>query len=254
MLVYTITQHNDTIYFSTSDSGIFGFPADSPAAMKRLAYAGHLPIRSIAFASSGMLYAGSYNSGVRYFRNDTLLPLPWAPQLSWSIKFDEEGSLWLAGTHGIYRQRRDSLVVFNTMNGGHDIAFCDGQVAIAHMGGISVFDMKTGALVREFCKGVICWTIARYDSLFIGGGLNLCVIIHKENCRKISLGPQNNMLWSAALDRTGTLYMGTQEGLYCVKTGGDEARCIGLKGVCIKSVLLDNKGRLWVGRFNKYKK
>ena len=254
MLVYNIAQHNDSIYFSTSDNGIFSFPAAAPGAMKRLATAGHLPIRSIVFASDGTLYAGSYYSGVHYFKNDTLLPLSWARQLSWSIKFDDDGSLWLAGTHGIYRQRHDSLVAFSTMGGGHDVAFCGGLVAIAHMGGISVFDMKTGAIIREFCKGVICWTIARYDSLLIGGGLNLCVIINKETCKKINLGPKNNMLWSTALDRTGMLYLGTQEGLYRVKAGSDEARCIGLKGVCIKSLLIDNKGRLWVGRFNKYKK
>ena len=83
MLVYNIAQHNDSIYFSTSDNGIFSFPATAPGAMKRLATAGHLPIRSIAFASNGTLYAGSYYSGVHYFKNDTLLPLSWARQLSW---------------------------------------------------------------------------------------------------------------------------------------------------------------------------
>jgi hypothetical protein len=254
MLVYNIDQHNDSIYFSTADSGIYGFPADAPGAMTRVAAAGHLPIRSIAFASDERLYACSYFSGVLYMRGDTLIPLSWAQRPSWSMKFDADGSLWLAGIHGIYRQRRDSLVVFNAMSGGHDIAFRGNQVAVAHMGGISVFDMKTGAMIREFCKGVICWTITRYDSLFVGGGLNLCVIIYKESCKKISLGPRNNMLWSTALDPTGTLYLGTQEGLYCVKAGSDEARCIGLKGVCVKSVLIDNKGRLWVGRFNRYKK
>jgi ligand-binding sensor domain-containing protein len=254
MLVYNIAYHNDSIYFSTADSGIYGFPADAPGAMKRLASARHLPIRSIAFGQGHRLYASSYNSGVHYVHDDTLLPLSWAGQPAWSIKSDTNGSLWLAGINGIYRQRCDSLVVFGSVGGSHDIAFFGNLVAIAHMGGISVFDMQTGALVREFCKGVICWTISRYDSLLIGGGLNLCVIIDKDSCKKIPFGPKNNMLWSTALDRTGALYMGTQEGLYRVKTGSGAAQCVGLQGVCIKSLLIDNKGRLWVGRYHKYKK
>jgi hypothetical protein len=254
MLVYNITQHNDSIYFSTADSGIFGFSADAPGATKRVAASGHLPIRSIAFGNDRRLYASSYYSGVQYACNDTLLPLSWARQPSWSMKFDPDGALWLAGIHGIYRQLHDSLILFSAISGTHDIAFCGGQVAVAHMNGISVFDMHTGAVVREFCKGVICWTIARYDTFFVGGGLNLCVIINKENCTRISLGPRNNMLWSTALGPNGTLYLGTQEGLFKAEAGDTSARCIGLKGVCIKSLLIDHKGRLWAGRYYKYKK
>lgn len=254
MHVYSIACHDGSIFFSTADSGVFRFPADTVSAVRRIAAAGHLPIRSIVFGRDGRLYASSYYSGVYYVRNDSLLPLAWAQQPSWSMKFDDDGSLWLAGLHGIYRQQRDSLIKFSAINGGHDIAFCKGLVAIAHSGGISVFDMQTGLMVREFCKGAICWTITRYDTLFIGGGLDLCVIINKESCKKISLGPKKNMLWSTALDPKGALYLGTQEGLYRAEPGSEKAQCIGLRGICIKSLLIDRKGRLWVGRYYKYKK
>ena len=118
MHVYSIACHDGSIFFSTADSGIFRFPADTASAVRRIASAGHLPIRSIAFGRDGRLYASSYYSGVYYVRDDSLLPLAWAQQPSWSMKFDDDGSLWLAGLHGIYRQQRDSLVKFSAISGG----------------------------------------------------------------------------------------------------------------------------------------
>jgi hypothetical protein len=252
MHVYYVTQHNDSMYVATVDSGIFSFPINAPDKIRRVAYARNIPIRSIAFSPNNALFAASYRSGVMRVTSDSLMPVMWAPQQAWSIKFDSTGNFWLAGIFGIYKQRHDSLFAFGKIRGCHDIAFYKGLIAVAGMQGISLFDPLSGALVREFCKGMVCWSLTRYDSLLIGGGQNLCAIIKNDSCTTIHFGPKNNLLWSTALDAHGNLYMGTQEGLFRADKGNEKAHCVGFKGMCIKSVCIDSRGKLWVGRFFKY--
>jgi ligand-binding sensor domain-containing protein len=249
--VYSIKQHNDSIYFSTSEDGIFQFHPDHPETLRRVGRVGRLPFRSIVFKEDGKLYSSSYYSGVYRAEKDTLLPVLWAQYPAWSMKQDAQGALWLAGTMGVRFERNDSMIYFKTPYDAHDIAFLGNEVAVAHMQGISVFDRKSGNLSREYCKGVVCWTITAYDSLFIAGGLGLCAIITKDKCRNIVLEPKDNMVWSIEKDSRDTLFLGTQKGLFRVAPGSDRAQCIGLYGRCVKSLLIDKKGRLWAGRFYK---
>lgn len=246
--VYCIQKHNDSLYFSTSDSGIFRFSPQNPNAIAHVARAGNLPIRSMVFAKEG-LYAASYYAGVHYLSKDSLLPLIHFPWPAWSIKLGPDGNLWLAGLHGIFRQQSDSLVLFNRRGEVHDLAFYGNELAVAQRNGIFIFNRETGELKREFLKDAVCWTITTYDSLFIGGGLNVCGIINKDVCATISFGPKGNMVWSTALDKNGALYLGTQKGLYRAERGIATARCVGFKNICIKSLAFDDNGRLWVGRF-----
>jgi ligand-binding sensor domain-containing protein len=282
LYVYNIQQHNGSIYFSTLDSGLFRFSPDHPEAFKRIAGKRGLPLRSIAIAKDGSLYVASYQDIVHYYARDTILPLYRTPrraatnkvqdtvnnalrdrdstprfsvpQRAWSIKIDDDGVLWIAGLLGIFRARPDSTVRFGSIGEVHDIAFFGEEIAVAHAGGISLFAKNSGALTREFCKGVNCWTIARYDSLLVGGGANVFAIIDKGNCRTIPLGPGHNLLWSTARDASGTFYCATQKGLYRVKPGATRMEYAGFRGECIKSLLVDTKGRLWVGRFSKNKR
>ena len=249
MHIYNIQQHNDSIYFSTVDSGIFRFSPEKPDTFHRVGKKYRHPVRSIAFSKNGPCYASSYFSDL--YSRDSLLPFVLFPQPAWSIKIDDSGKPWLAGLYGIYRSQADSLVLFNRLTGVHDIAFRNKELAVAHKDGISIFDRETGALVKEFCKGVICWTINQFDSLLIGGGRNICVIIDKDQCKSITFGPSRNMLWAVALASDGTLYLATQKGLYRALKNEKKARCIGFKGICVKSLLIDNHGRLWIGRFTK---
>jgi hypothetical protein len=249
MYIYNIQQHNDSIYFSTLESGIFRFSPDCPDSFLRVGGHYRHPVRSIAFSKTGACFAASYQ--VPLHSRDSLRPFLLLPQPAWSIKIDAEGTPWLAGIRCVFKQRNDSLIPFNRAGEAHDIAFVGKEIAVAHKNGISIFNKETGALIREFCKGVLFWTITNYDSLFIGGGLNRCVIIDKDKCKTITFGPKSNMVWSVALDSAGTLYLATQKGLYRAKKGRDKAQCIGFRGTCIKSLLIDNKDRLWVGRFSK---
>ena len=251
MYIYNLQQHNDSIYVATQDSGIFRFSPDCPDSLFRVGGRYTHPVRSIVFSKNGACYACSYTPFLH--SRDSLLPFTLLPQPAWSIKIDAENILWIAGVRSIFRQKNDSLVSFNHFGEAHDIAFVGNQIAVAHRNGISIFNKESGALVREFCKGVICWTIMQFDSLFIGGGLNSCVIINKENCKIITFGPEKNMLWSVAVNPSGILYLGTQKGLFRANKDSPSAICIGFRGICIKSLLIDNKGRLWIGRFAKDK-
>ncbi len=252
MHVYNIQQHNDSIYFSTLDSGIFRFSPEYPDSTVRVGGRYNYPIRSIAFSRNGSCFAASYNATLR--SGDSLFPFYLIRQPAWSIKIDGNDTLWVAGTRGIFKLKNDSLVMFNRMGEVHDIAFAGDEMAVAHKEGISVYHRGTGALLREFCKGVICWTITQHDSLLIGGGQNVCVIIHKDKCKTVTFGPEKNMLWSAVLDSAGTLFLATQKGLYRAAKGRDAARLIGYRKTCIKSLFIDTKGRLWIGRFSKEKR
>jgi hypothetical protein len=251
MQVYSVQRHGDSIYFSTADSGVFRFSPSSPDSIRRVGKPYRHPVRSLAFSKSGDCFAVSYFSDIR--TGDSLLPCILFPQPAWSVKTDEKGDPWLAGIGGIYRRRGDSLVTWSRMSDVHDIAFFGKEVAVAHRGGISLFDRETGALTREYCKGVVCWTVGIFDSLCIGGGLNVCAIIDKSGCKTVIFGPQRNMVWSIARMPDGTLYLATQSGLFRAEKGADRAQLAGFRGICIKSILLDDKGRLWIGRFSKNK-
>jgi hypothetical protein len=254
--VYVVQQHNDSLYFATLDSGIFRFSPDFPTATTRVGRRNSIPIRSIAFSKEGKCYAASYYSGVHYAAADTLLPIVGLQEPAWSIKINTDGTIWLAGTRGIFKQQADSLVLWNSMKDAHDLAFNGNELAVAHNNGISLFNIETGVLVSEFCKGMRCWSITQFDSLFVGGGQNRCIIINKEKSKTITFGPPKNLLWATALDSAGNLYLATQKGLYFAQKNQDKAVCVGARGICIKSIIFDKKGRLWVGKFvkNPYKK
>jgi ligand-binding sensor domain-containing protein len=251
---YSIKQHNDSIYFSTSEDGVFRFHPDNPGAVVRVAGNRKLPFRSLAFTKDQTLLASSYYAGVHYAQGDTMLPLRWAPYECWSMKLDENGLMWCAGSFGVFRQKADSLVRFVSLREAHDVALYKEQCAIAHLNGVSILDRESGRPIREFCKGVIFWTVTTMDSLFIAGGLNQCLIINQNNCRNIWFGPPGNMAWAIERDSLGTLYLGTQKGLFRCATGSDTAECMAMEGTCIKSLLIDNRGRLWAGRFYSKKR
>ena len=249
--VYSIKQHNDSIYFSTSEDGIFQFHPDHPGALRRIARCGRLPFRSMVFKNDGKLLSSSYYSGVYCAEKDTMLPVVWAQYPAWSMKQDAQGALWLAGTMGVRFERNDSMVLFKALFDAHDVAFLGREIAVAHMGGVSVFDRESGNCTREYCKGVVCWAVTSYDSILVVGGLGLCAVITRNRCRNIVLEPKNNMVWSIEKDSRDTLFLGTQKGLFRVAPGSDSARCVGLGGQCVKSLLIDKSGRLWAGRFYK---
>lgn len=251
--VYHIKQHNDSLYFSTLNSGMYRFHPDRPESVRRVGGRGNLPFRSFVFLNDTLL-ASSYHDGMYRAVSDTMVPFSAAPYPAWSVKLDEDNNLWLAGTRGIWRQNQGAFQEFNSRTDAHDIAFYNGTAAVAHGKGITIFDKQSGRIERELAKGVVCWTVKTYDSLLIGGGQNHCYIIGNDTSREFLLGPSSNALWDTERDGSGIIYCGTQQGLYRIDPASNTVACIGSKGVCIKSLCLDSKGRLWAGRFGGKRK
>jgi ligand-binding sensor domain-containing protein len=205
----------------------------------------------MVFRKDGRLFTSSYYAGVYYAEKDTLLPLRYAPFPAWSMKLDDHGAFWLAATQGIMCERGDTVVRFKDVRDAHDIAFRGDTVAVAHMKGISLFDRETGRSVADYCKGIVCWTLVRFDSVLVAGGSNVCAIIGEGGCRLVRVPPAGNMVWAIERDSSGALFLGTQKGLFRAGPRAETAECVGCAGQCVKSLLFDKKGRLWVGTFYK---
>jgi hypothetical protein len=94
-------------------------------------------------------------------------------------------------------------------------------------------------------------TTTVHDSILICGGVECCVILSGKEIRTVKLGPENNIPWTCTVDSTNSIILATEKGLYQIKNGEKKARCIGYYNKCIKSVFVDSKGTLRVGRYFK---
>jgi len=248
--VYSIAQHADSLYFSTLESGIFRFHPDRPGAVQRVAGYRRMPFRTLCFDEKSRLLASSYYAGVFAAAADTMVPVRWAQRPAWAMRLDEQNRMWLACDQGVFRQRGDSLVRFCSVWDAHDVAFFHGRVAVASMRGISLYESETGSLVKQYAPGLVCWSVTSYDSLLIGGGVERCLVISRKGCREIRFGPHGNILWGTAL-RNDTLHLATQRGVYQAGLSDTIANLAGFNNICVKSVFVDAKGRLWAACFAK---
>ena len=248
--VYTIIERNDSLYYATQSGEIFRMSPDSPAVSPtRLGLKHFRPIRGLGFTKDGTFYAASYETGVHRVFADTLRPLPKMGRTAWAMKIDDFDRIWLAGRQGVYKQQGDTLVKTTDLHEAYDIDFYKGALVAAHRRGVTLYDSATGIADTTFCKGFICWTIDVFDTLLIAGGVEVCTIINGKNAINIRIGPKNNIPWSITRDTTGSIFLGTQKGLFRVSPAEGKAQCIDFAGKCIKSVFVDRSGRLWVGRY-----
>jgi ligand-binding sensor domain-containing protein len=251
--VYSIKQHNDSIYFSTSEKGIYRFKTDQPNKIDLVAASGKIPFRSLVFKDNGTLFASSYYTGVYILKSEKLIPLLWAQYPCWSMKKDENNSLWIAGTKGIFFEKDSNMILFKEMYDAHDIAICKDKIFIAHMKGITVYDRQnSNRIIKNICKDTVFWAIKNYnDSLIIAGGLGVCLIIKKEQIIKIPVQPKNNMIWAIDKNNNNFIFLGTQKGLFRIAPNQTKAEIVAYKNKCIKSIFIDSNGILWVGTFYK---
>ncbi|MBN1575165.1 MAG: hypothetical protein JW913_01335 [Chitinispirillaceae bacterium] len=249
--IYTIIGHNDSLFFSTPSGEIFSISPENPDVITRFGMNRFHPIRGLAFKKNGDLFAASYQTGVHRVLADTLIALPRMWRMAWSMKLDGYDNIWLAGRQGVFRQRGDTLIKFTGLHEAYDVDFHLGKCAVAHRDGITIYDTADGTAITTFCKNTVCWSIDIDGSLLIGTGSEVCVLVSPGDTTIIPIGPEKNIPWTAARDRNGTIYLGTQKGLFRIKPGARKAKCIGFKGKCIKSLFIDRKGRLWVGKYFK---
>lgn len=249
--VYSIVEHNDSLYCSTQSGMTFRLHPGRPDSVTRLGLQRFLPLRTLGFLSSGDLLASSYEGGVYRILDDTLTPVPGIRRMAWSMKIDANDNIWLAGKQGVFRQMGDTLLRVTGLSEAYDVDFYRGRLAVAHRDGITFYDSSTGVPERTLCKGTICWSIDVVDPLLIGTGVETCVLVNDPAVTSITIGPKHNLPWAAVRDTAGTVYLATQRGLFRILPGKKKAECIGFKGKCIKSVCIDQTGRLWVGKYFK---
>ncbi|HEX2957057.1 MAG TPA: hypothetical protein VHP36_00575 [Chitinispirillaceae bacterium] len=249
--VYKIVEHNDSIYYSTPSGEIFRFHTDNPDSIVLLARKKGCPIRGLAFKKDGTLIISSYEYGIHRLSNDSLAAVPKMGRRAWAMKLDNFDNIWLAGRWGVFRQKNDTLIKFTDLREAYDVDFYQGYLAVAHRSGITLYDTSIGQIEKTFSSTEIFWTIDIFDSLLTVGGVQTCALIQNQNEKYVPLGEKYNIPWSIVKDSNGNLFLGTEKGLYRIRSGKLKAECISFKGKCIKSLLIDSKGRLWVGRYFK---
>jgi hypothetical protein len=250
--VYSIKQHGDSIYYSTNSGEIYSINTGRADKPRLIGSRKNHPIRSLLFTNDGAIFTCSYRSGIYKVINDSLCMRSCWNYPAWSMKTDHDGNIWLAGRSGIYKQFGDIFKSFGDMKEAFDLAFYNTDLVVAHYNGISIFDINTGKLQKTLCMDTTCWmTTTVHDSLLICGGIECCIIIDGDKIRTVKLGPKNNIPWACAIDSYNSIFLATEYGLYQIKEGDKKARCIGYHNKCIKSVLIDNNGTLWVGSFFK---
>lgn len=248
--VYTITEHNDSIYFSTQTGNVFRFDPDNPDSIVRVAKKTNYPIRGLAFKKDGTLYASSYQSGIHRLVVDSFVADPKMWRTGWAMKLDAYENVWLAGLQGVFRQKGDTLVKFADLHEAYDVDFYHGKLAVAHRRGITLYDTSTAQPIKTFERNTVCWTIDIFDdSLVTGGYIGACGLIDNRGERYVTLRHDGDVPWSIVRNADGDLVLGTQKGLFRIKRGGTKMECIGFRGKCIKSLFVDHHGRLWVGRY-----
>lgn len=247
--VYAIKEHGDSIYYSTNRGEVFRFHPDSPDSQTVTGVKKDHPIRTFLFSDDNRLFACSYRSGLYVIKNESLYTRSSWYHQAWSMKTDPDGNIWLAAKDGVYRQKNDTFERVTDLREAFDLDFYNKELIVAHYRGISFYDYKSGTLKRSICKDTICWMCTSIGSRLICGGVECCIIIENNIMETYKLGPEQNIPWTCTVDSAGTVILATEKGLYKIDGISGKATCIGYYQKCIKSVLFDRKGRLWVGTY-----
>ena len=247
--VYSIIEHGDSLYFSTQRGEVFRFSPENPDSLTRMGLPHFRPLRTLLFGNDDILYASSYETGVQIVKEDTLIPVPQLWQNSWAMKKDPFGTIWLAGRQGVFKDGGDTLIRKTALHDANDVDFYNGHLVVAHRRGVTFFDTCTGKPDTTFCPGTIFWSIDIFDSLLVAGGVERCALIRGHHCRVLTLKPHYTIPWSAARDRSGTIYLATQKGLFSLNTATLKTHVIAYKDSCVKSVFVDSDNRLWIGEY-----
>ncbi len=247
--VYSIIERRDSLYCSTRNGEVFRLSPDRPQEVIRLGLPRFHPLRTLVFRRNGDLLASSYESGVYRVTADSLHAVRGFERPAWSMSLDDDDRLWMAGRHGVFRQQGDSLLRHTALREAYDLDFFLGKLAVAHYEGITLYDSSTEAAETTFCAGIPCWSLDVRDSLLVGTGAGICLLLHGNKPITIPLEPEKNLPWDADVDAKGNIYLATQKGLYMIRSGTRVAKCIGFSGKCVKSLHIDRKGRLWTGTY-----
>jgi hypothetical protein len=247
--VYSLILHHDSLYGSTAEGEIFAFVPAQPESASTLTRQPHIPLRAILFNQADELLALSFIGGLYRLKGDSLPSI--CSTAGWSLTAGGGNWPWIAGNFGVYCPSNDSITTFVRLSYCHACAVSDDIVAIARLDGLDLFDRHTATLRSRWLPEINFWTIKKQGALFVAGGSERCVFIDPVHgvVREITIGPAGNIVWDLVFDRSGTIYCATQHGLFSAAPDERNGRCIGFRGECIKSLVFDANGKLWIGRF-----
>ncbi|MEO6000900.1 MAG: two-component regulator propeller domain-containing protein, partial [Chitinophagaceae bacterium] len=239
-------------------------------------------VRSITSDKYGYIWLGTINGLNRFNGYDVKIiqhqpgnPLSLADNVIQSLYCDEVGNLWIAPSKGIYKYDYSNSN-FILQDGSSDISagkmlqVTKGLIYIATNKGLVVFDTKVGILtaLRTISEGdvrnmltsrVNDFCIGNERTIYIATDSGLIVFDIKSNtARRVKLKPvKNNIIENLVSDKEGNLWVSYYEnGPLLLKTDTaftnyDVYRQFlspqnKIKDNNINSMLVDNRGRIWV--------
>lgn len=114
---------------------------------------------------------------------------------------DKEGSIWLGSNgDGIYRFNGKSFVQFTTNDGLNSNNI------------YSVIEDKTGAIWIGTNKGLNKFDGEKFVDIPIVINNNYSLFLNQS---QNNISPQENKVWSMMVDKKGTIWLGTDDGIYC---------------------------------------
>ncbi|MFC5438380.1 two-component regulator propeller domain-containing protein, partial [Rhodanobacter umsongensis] len=284
--VYTVVQDSDgAMWFGTKggiarydgvDFKVFRHIANDPGSLHDNG------IASMLFDRDGRLWAGGLEAGLNrydeatgkfvHWEHDPHDPSSLGSDKVWAIAQDADGSLLVGTARGLDRLLPDGRRFQHLANPllGTDPAtfglvgalYMDSrrQLWIGSSYGVFRRDVE-GRMHRVSQSGtsepIETWHIdGNGDEVRIATSQGLLVAGKDDIARPFGVGviPQGNVL-SSVRDRTGRLWVGTQQGLFMQRRPGDPVMAVtdqpllqgDLPGTWVWSMLVDGEGGLWVG-------
>lgn len=180
-------------------------------------------ITAVATDPDGTLWVGTLNGGLyrRVARELQPVALPASIESVFGIVRDrDDGALWLTTNAGVARMDADGIRVLGAESGFPPRGFYRAIVA----------DPAGGIWIATDGTGIVHWRAGRSETFDIRHGL------------------PTNAVYSLAIDRTGTVWAGTQAGPVRYRAGQfeREPRLAALDAKRIYSLLGDRDGNLWL--------
>jgi ligand-binding sensor domain-containing protein/signal transduction histidine kinase len=266
--IRALAQTRDGYLWLGSDDGLARFDGVRFANFDAQGFLRGNPVRALFGDSQGALWIGTGGGGLMRYQNGRFTTFKMRDGLPadsiLSLAEDRDGRLWVGTEAGlaVWQQER-----FAPLNGdgpfkGRPITTLfrdpDGNLWLGATGA-GVFEFRSGAFVplidpavEELLKDPLCLLVDQSRRLWIGAGDDLVLCRDHDQWRRYRIPRHTARPCVKALveESDGTVWAGSvSEGLFQFK--GDKLTAInagsGLSDNLIESLLMDRKGKLWVG-------
>ena len=257
--IHAVAQSSEGYIWLATEGGLVRFDSvkfttfthkDTPQLASDLIY-------SLLEDRSGNLWIGTSNGVVRYRNREfesVKLPGGAQPGIVWSLHEDREGTVWAMTSGGLFRfdgvsfQSVQGIPPLNETSG-----IIDGSNGSLWLGtSAGLFEARPGKPVRFEPVGqptiIQAMALDKKGRLWAGlpNGIEVCAL---GNCQALNLkrtSPSNSNVSALAVDRSGTVWIGTGAGL-AYSDGTRTTIYAGLHTGAIQLLFCDREGTLWAG-------